>query len=218
MLIKRTERQSAARHSLAALASQSRTGVSIAAPSCAARVSSPAVSPRSARCRSPACARPRPARRRARRRGDHPQEHLHALRGRLHRHGGSLERRVDRPGAELGQPDQPRLALRQGRFGARARAQRPPAQISDEARQRPVDPRQMGPGHQRDRRQDDGDPPEIRAGIRSTGSARRNSPTKALISSASLRRSGAPTIKTTRRASAIRPPSPAWPIPGATAR
>ena len=31
-------------------------------------------------------------------------------------------------------------------------------------------------------------------------------------------RSGAPTTSITRRASVIRPPSPAWPIPGATAR
>ena len=33
-----------------------------------------------------------------------------------------LERGLDRPGAELGFPDQSRIALRQGRFGARARA------------------------------------------------------------------------------------------------
>ena len=88
---------------------------SIAAASCAGPVSPPAVSPRSAPCRSPACKRPRPVRRRPRARGHHPQKHLHALRGRLHRHRGSVERRLDRPGAELGFADQPRLALRQGR-------------------------------------------------------------------------------------------------------
>ena len=38
----------------------------------------------------------------ARRRGHHPQEHLHALLGRLHRDGRSVERRVGRPGAGLG--------------------------------------------------------------------------------------------------------------------
>ena len=68
--------------------------------------------------------------------------------GRLHRHRRSFQRRVDRPGAELGQPDQSRLALRQGRLGARARAQRPAPQISDEARQWPMDPRELGPGDQ----------------------------------------------------------------------
>ena len=45
----------------------------------------------------------------------------------------SLERRLDRPGARLGQPDQSRLALRQGRGGARTRAWRPAAEVSDEA-------------------------------------------------------------------------------------
>ena len=57
-----------------------------------------------------------------------------------------------------------------------------------------------------------------RARIRSIGSARPSSPTKAPICSASSRRSGAPTTRTTRRVSAIRRRSPAWPIPGATAR
>ena len=35
---------------------------------------------------------------------------------------------------------------------------RAPPEISDEARERPVDPHHVGPGHQRDRRQADGDP------------------------------------------------------------
>ena len=62
---------------------------------------------------------------------------------------------------------------------------------------------------------------EIRAksGLsRSTGSARRSSPTRPPISTVSLPRSGEPTIPIIRRASAIRRRSPAWPIPGATAR
>ena len=46
------------------------------------------------------------------------------------------ERRLGRPGAVLGEPDQPRHALRQGRGGARARARRPPPEIPDEARRR----------------------------------------------------------------------------------
>ena len=67
----------------------------------------------------------------------------------------------------------------------------------------------LGRGDQRDRRQADGDPREVGRRIRSTGWARRSSPTKAPISSASSPPSGAPTTSTTRRASAIRPPSPA---------
>ena len=81
-----------------------------------------------------------------------------------------------------------------------------------------VDPHHMGPGDRRNWRQDAGDPPRNPVRNRSIGWARRNSPTKAPISSARLRRSGAPTTTTIRRASAIRPPSPAWPTPGATAR
>ena len=149
---------------------------------------------------------PPPARRR---RGHDPQEHLHALLGRLHRHGRSVERRVDRPGAGLGSPDQPRLALRQGRVGARTRARRPPAEISDEARQRPVDADLLGSGDQRDRRQADGDPREVRAGLGLLARLGQVLQRGRLSQSASSRRSGAPTTPTTRRASAIRPPSPA---------
>ena len=83
---------------------------------------------------------------------------------------------------------------------------------------RPMDPDQLGPGDQRDRRQADGDPRAIGARIRSTGWVRRSSPTKAPICSASSARSGEPTTPITRRASAIRPRSPASPIPGAMAR
>ena len=51
----------------------------------------------------------------------HPAEHVHALLGRLHGAGRGRERRVGRAGAGLGQPDQSRLALRQGRRHARDR-------------------------------------------------------------------------------------------------
>ena len=88
--------------------------------------------------------KPRPVRRPPGRRGHDPQEHLHALRGRLHRHGRSRQRCLDRPGAELGQPDQPRLALRQRRRGARTGHGRTPPEISDEARERPVDTASSG--------------------------------------------------------------------------
>ena len=203
MLIKRTERQ-ARRGSLAALASQDNHGLDrrtflrrsgLAAGGLAALGALPLASVQKAKAGPP----PRQGRR-----GHHPQEHLHALRGRLHRHGGSLQRRVDRPGAELGSSDQPRLALRQGRLGARTGDGRTPPEISDEDGQRPVDPHQVGPGHQRDRRQARRRSARSRDRTRSTGSARPSSPTKAPICSASWRRSGAPTTRTTRRASAIR--------------
>ena len=57
------------------------------------------------------------------------------------------------------------FALRQGRLGARARPQRTPAEISAEARERPMDPRVVGPGDQRNRRQDAGDPQGIGSGF-----------------------------------------------------
>ena len=143
VLIKRTERQ--ARQAVARRPRQPNETASTAAASCAGPVSPPAVSPRSAPCRSPACARREagpPAAKGAAR--HHPQEHLHALLGRLHRHRRSVERRLGRPGAELGIADQPRLALRQGRLGARTGHGRTPPEIPDEARERPVDPHQVG--------------------------------------------------------------------------
>ncbi len=96
---------------------------------------------------------------------DDPQKHLHPLRGRLHGHRRGRQRRVDRPGTELGQPDQSRLALCQGCRGARARLRRAAAQIPDEIGQRRMDPGQMGPGDQRDRRQAARDPRKIRPGF-----------------------------------------------------
>ncbi len=141
--------------------------------------------------------------------GHHPQKCLHALLGRLHgdRRGG--ERRLDRSGTRLGQPDQPRLALCQGRCDPRAGERGPPPALSAEARERRLDPHLLGSGHQRDRRQADGNSREVGAGLRSIGSAPRSSPTKAPISIASSRRSGEPTTPTIRRASVIPPPSPA---------
>ena len=59
---------------------------------------------------------------------------------------------------------------------------------------------------------------EVGTGIRSTGSAPPSSPTRPPISTASSPPSGEPTIPITRRASVTPPPSPASPIPGATAR
>ena len=48
-----------------------------------------------------------------------PQERLHPLLGRLHGNCRGCERRLDRPGAGLGQPDQSRVTLREGRGGPR---------------------------------------------------------------------------------------------------
>ena len=178
MLIKRTERQ-ARRGSLAgALQGQAEAA---RPPLLPAPLRPRGRRPRSARHavgrqRAQGAGRSAARRRRA---GHHPQEHLHPLFGRLHGDRRSLERRVDRPGARLGFADQSRLALRQGRGGARARARRPATEISDEARQRRVDPDHLGQGDRRDRRQADGDPREVGRRIRSIGSAPRSSPTKA---------------------------------------
>ena len=95
--------------------------------------------------------------------GHHPPEHVHALLGRLHGPCRSRERRVGRAGAGLGQPDQPRLALRQGRRHARDRARRSPPALPDEDGRRPVAAHLVGHGDQRDRRQDAGDPREVRS-------------------------------------------------------
>ena len=148
MLIRRTERP-ARRGALADTLQAHRKAVLTAARSCAARGSQPAGSPRSARCRWPACARHRPAAAARRRASHHPQEHLHPLLGRLH--GRSPKSRTASGSARspAGTPDQPRLALRQGRLGARTRAWRPAPEISDEARQRPVE---QSPGTRRSTR------------------------------------------------------------------
>ena len=59
-----------------------------------------------------------------------------------------------------------RGTLRQGRFGARDRARGPPAEIPDEARRRPVAAPLLGPGDQRDRRQAERHPGEVRRRFR----------------------------------------------------
>ena len=141
MLIKRTERQ--ARHgwsqgSLAVLCQPSHQGPR--SPQLPASVGSrrrwpraigalPLASVQKAKAGPPAAGRG----------GDHPQEHLHALRGRLHGDRGSVQRRVDRPGAELGYCRS--IAARTAPRARRCASScwRAPAEISDEARQRSVD-------------------------------------------------------------------------------
>ena len=102
MLIKRTERQARRGTLAAALAGQSGGGLDrrtflrrsgLAAGGLAALGALP-LGERAQGGSRPAAER--------RRRGHHPQEHLHALLGRLHGHRRSAERRVGRPGAGLG--------------------------------------------------------------------------------------------------------------------
>ena len=62
------------------------------------------------------------------------------------------------------------------------------------------------------------DPKRERARRAPSGSAPPSTTTSSPTCCASGCRCSAPTTPTTRRASAIRPPSPAWPRPGATAR
>ena len=88
-------------------------------------------------------------------RQDRGQAHrLHPLLGRLRDRRGGRERRLGAPGAGVRFADQPRRALRQGRGAARARPRRVPAEVPDEARRRQVPAHQLGPGAQRDQRQD----------------------------------------------------------------
>ena len=141
--------------------------------------------------------------------GHHPPEHVHALLGRLHGAGRGRERRVGRAGARLGQPDQPRLALRQGRRHARADARRSPPALSDEDGRRAMAAHLVGYGDQRDRRQAAGDPREVGPGFGLLAGLGQVHQRRRLSQSASSPRSGARTTRTTRRASATRPPSPA---------
>ena len=154
----------------------------------------------------------------ARRGGRDPQEHLHPLLGRLHGDRRGRERRVDRPGAGLGLPDQSRLALLQRRGGARRRAERAAPALPDEARRRAMEPAFVGSGDRRDRRQAARDPRKVRTGFGRTGSAPPSSPTKPPISIANSRRSGAPTTRIIRRASVTPPRSRASRTRGAMAR
>ena len=77
-----------------------------------------------------------------------------ALLGRLRGRRGGRERRLDPPGAGVRFAAQPRRALRQGRGAARARPRRIPAQDADEAGRQQVRADLVGPGAERDQRQD----------------------------------------------------------------
>ena len=186
--------------------------------SCAARASPSAASPRSGSIQLGAVRKAK-ARRPASPAVEtvHQEEHLHPLLGRLHGHGRGAERRLDRPGAVLGEPDQPRHALRQGRGDPRARARRPPAEVPDEARRRQVAADLAGTRRSTRSATSCWRSARRRRRTRSSGSARPSSPTRAPTCSASSAPSGAPTRSTTRRASATRRRSPASPTPGATA-
>ena len=166
MLIKKSDRQARRGALAAALASQTGGGVDrrtflrrsgLAAGGLAALGTLPLGGVRKAEA---AGAGPAPAK------GHHPAEHVHALLGGLHGAGRGRERRLGRPGARLGQPDQSRLALRQGRRHARDDARRSPAALPDEDGRRAVAAHLVGYGHQRDRRQAAGDPREVRPGFR----------------------------------------------------
>jgi len=146
------------------------------------------------------------------------QERLHALLGRLHGHRQGCQWRVDRPGAGLGLADQSRLALLQRRGRARRRAQRAPATLPGEARERDVEPDLLGSGDRRDRRPIDGDPREVGTRIRVLARLRQVHQRGSHISIASSPPSGEPTIPITRPASVTPPLSPASPTPGATGR
>ena len=67
----------------------------------------------------------------------------------------------------------------------------------------------LGSGHQRDRRQADGDQGQVGRRLGVLARLRQVHQRRRPISTASSRRSGAPTTPTTRRASATPPPSPA---------
>ena len=155
------------------------------------------------------------------RRQDRSEAHgLHALlRGLRDRRRGA-ERRLDPPGAGVRLADQPRRALRQGRLGARARhhARLAPPQVPDEARGRQVEEASPGTRPTTRSRRRCSRSARRAARIRCSWSAPPSTTTSRPSCCASGCASGAPTTPTTRRASATRPPSPAWPRPGATAR
>ena len=83
------------------------------------------------------------------------------------------------------------------------------AQISDEARQRPMDAHQLGPGDRRDRRQANGDPRKVGPRFGLLARLGQDHQRRRLSVPQTRARSGAPTTPTIRRASAIRRPSPA---------
>ena len=92
--------------------------------------------------------------------------------------GRGQERRLDRPGAGVRKPDQSRHALRQGRGDARAGHRRAPAEISDEAGERRLEAHHPGTRPSTRSATSCSTSARRRARIRSTGSARPNSPTR----------------------------------------
>ena len=79
---------------------------------------------------------------------------LRPLLGRLRDRRGGRERHLGAPGAGVRFADQPRRALRQGCRGARERPRRVPPEGPDEAGGRQVPEDRLGPGLERDQRQD----------------------------------------------------------------
>ena len=219
MLIKRTERQ-ARRGTLAAAAAgpirwrarPPRLPAQLR-PRCRRR------SPRSARCRSAACARPRPDRRR--RAGAQV-----TIRKNICTHcsvGCTVIAEVAN-GVWIGQEPGWDSPINRGSHCAKGAAVRElvhgdrrlryPMKLVNGQWTTAV----LGPGHRRDRRQADGDPREVGPGVGLLARLRQVLQRRRLSQSQACRLLGHQQRPTTRRASATRPPSRAWPIPGATAR
>ena len=112
-----------------------------------------------------------------RRQAGRPPHRLRPLLGRLRGRRGGRERRLDAPGAGVRFAAQPRRPLRQGRRAARARPRRLPPQDADEAGRRQVPEDQLGPGAERDQRQDARAEEGRAAPTRSSSSARRSTTT-----------------------------------------
>ena len=100
-----------------------------------------------------------------------------ALLGRLRGRRGGRERRLGPPGAGVRFAAQPRRALRQGRCAARARPRRLSAEDADEAGRQQVREDLVGPGAERDQRQDARARRSRAAPTRSSSSARRSTTT-----------------------------------------
>ena len=156
----------------------------------------------------------------ARRQAGSQAHGLHALLGRMRDRRRGPERCMDPAGAGVRLADQSRRALRQRRVDPRARydARFPPPEIPDEARRRQMETDFAGTRRSR-KSATSCSPSGRRAGpTQRSGSAPRSTTTSRRICCASSCRSSAPTTWTTRRASATRPRSRAWRIPGATVR
>ena len=153
-----------------------------------------------------------------RRQAGDPSHRLHALLGRLRGRCGRRERRLDAAGAGLRFAAQPRRPLRQGRGAARARPRRLPAEDADEAGRRQVPAHQLGPGAQRDQREDaraeEGERPGLGLRRRLVEAQQRAGVPAAQVGQLL----GLATTATTRLASATPPRSRASRTRGATAR